>query len=64
MNTDTKTYTLDVQEDPETGDRYILLSPEILAESGFNEGDILEWLLDEENESAILRKTGNDYDQQ
>ena len=58
----TLTFTLDVQEDPETGEQYILLSPEILAKSGFNEGDILEWILDEENESSILRKAGNDYD--
>jgi hypothetical protein len=38
----TKSWTLDVKEAPD-GDKYIEFNDEILAETGWKEGDVLEW---------------------
>ena len=43
MNNEEKTWVLDVQEDPETGDAIIQLNDEILASTGWQEGDELLW---------------------
>lgn len=42
MNT-MKTWTLDVKENID-GDKYIEFNDEILAETGWKEGDVLEWI--------------------
>ena len=42
MTTQT-TYEVITQEDPETGDLYITLPPELLQTMGWNEGDTIEW---------------------
>ena len=60
MNKETMTYVLDVQEDPEIGDQYIQLTEEICEMAGFNPGDILEWLQEDESDSIILRKINPD----
>lgn len=39
----TNSWTLDVQEDPETGDAVIQFTPEILEQTGWREGDVLIW---------------------
>lgn len=39
-----KTWTETVQEDPETGDLFIQLAPELLAEVGWDLGDTLQWI--------------------
>jgi predicted XRE-type DNA-binding protein len=36
-------YTIDLEEDPETGDIILPLPPELLAEAGWKEGDDLIW---------------------
>lgn len=51
----TKSWTLDVKVDPDTGDHYIELNDEILAGSGFRIGDTLEWR-DQGDGSWILAK--------
>ena len=38
------TWTLDVQEDPETGDAMIQVPPDLLETTGWQEGDTLEWV--------------------
>lgn len=43
MNNEAKTWVLDVQEDPETGDAIIQLNDDILASTGWQEGDELLW---------------------
>ena len=43
MNNEAKTWVLDVQEDPETGDAIIQLNDDILASTGWQEGDELVW---------------------
>lgn len=36
-------YTLDVEEDPETGDAILTFPPEMLKQIGWKEGDTLNW---------------------
>jgi len=36
-------WTLEIQEDPETGDLILPFTPEILEEAGWKEGDTLKW---------------------
>jgi hypothetical protein len=43
------------QEDPETGDLYLPIPPEMLQKLGWNEGDTLQWSLGE-NGHWIIRK--------
>jgi hypothetical protein len=38
-----KQYLIDLEEDPETGDIILPLPPEVLAETGWKEGDDLIW---------------------
>jgi hypothetical protein len=39
-----KTWTLDVEEDPETGDAIIQFPEDFLAETNWQEGDKLRWI--------------------
>lgn len=39
-----KSWTLTVQEDPETGDAILSFPPDLLEEAGWAEGDVLEWV--------------------
>lgn len=58
MNTENKTTTLDVVEDPLTGDLILQLTDELCNEMGWTVGDTLVW---EElpNKSWSLRKKDN-----
>lgn len=38
-----RTWTLEIQEDPETGDAILEFPPELLTEAGWAEGDTLKW---------------------
>lgn len=38
-----KSWTLEIQEDPETGDAILEFPPELLTEAGWAEGDTLKW---------------------
>ena len=40
---DRNTWTLTVEEDPETGDAILQFPPDFLEQSGWKEGDTLEW---------------------
>ena len=37
------TWTLEVEEDPDTGECILQFPPDLLANAGWKEGDILEW---------------------
>jgi bifunctional DNA-binding transcriptional regulator/antitoxin component of YhaV-PrlF toxin-antitoxin module len=50
-----KSWTISLEEDPETGDLIMPLSDEILESAGWKEGDTLQWI-DNEDGSWILRK--------
>ncbi len=39
-----KTWTLNIEEDPETGDGILTFPPDLLEEAGWKEGDTLEWI--------------------
>ena len=40
---DRNTWTLIVEEDPETGDAILQFPPDLLEQAGWKEGDTLEW---------------------
>lgn len=37
------TWTLNVEEDPDTGDAILTFPPELLEQAGWKEGDTLKW---------------------
>ena len=49
-------YEVITQEDPETGDLLIPLPPQLLQELNWQEGDTLDFSLDDQNR-YILKKT-------
>ena len=49
--------TLDVQEDPETGDLYLQFTEEMLAELGWMIGDELDWIDNKDGSWTLRRKT-------
>ncbi len=50
-----KSWTLTLEQDPETGDLVLPFTDEILSELGWQEGDVLEWI-DNKNGSWSLVK--------
>jgi len=48
-------WTITLEEDPETGDLIMPLTDEILESAGWKEGDTLEWI-DNKDGTWILRK--------
>jgi bifunctional DNA-binding transcriptional regulator/antitoxin component of YhaV-PrlF toxin-antitoxin module len=48
-------WTLDITEDPDTGDGILILPPELLEQAGWKEGDNLVWI-DNHNGSWSLVK--------
>jgi hypothetical protein len=55
QNKQSKSWTLTVEEDPNTGDAMLTFPPDLLEEAGWKEGDTLEWI-DLENGSWQLKK--------
>ena len=53
--------TLEIQEDPVTGEQYIELPQRLLVQLGWKEGDSLEWV-ELENGSWSVKKVENDKD--
>ena len=39
-----KTWTISLEEDPETGDLILPLNDDILAETGWKTGDSIDWI--------------------
>lgn len=39
----TNKWTLDIKEDPETGDAILEFPPDLIEQSGWKEGDVLTW---------------------
>lgn len=42
-----KTMIVTIKEDPETGDSYIEFPEDLLAQLGWQEGDIIDWEIDD-----------------
>jgi hypothetical protein len=54
-----KRWTVKVEEDPETGDLILPFSPDMLAQVGWDFGDIIQWK-DNNNGSWTLTKKDTD----
>lgn len=48
-------WTIEVQEDPETGDQILEFPDDLMESAGWKEGDVLEWI-DNKDGSWTLRK--------
>jgi len=44
VNNNMKSWTLTIEEDPETGDGILTFPPDFLEETGWKEGDTIEWI--------------------
>ena len=52
-----KSWTLTIEQDPETGDLVLPFTEEILAELGWREGDTLEWVDNKDGSWSLVKKT-------
>lgn len=53
---DSVTFEVITQEDPETGDILLPLPNELLEKMGWQEGDTLDWSMDEQGRWIISKK--------
>ena len=51
-----KTWTAQVQEDPETGDAILEFPDEMMDTVGWKEGDTLEWTINKDGTITISKK--------
>jgi bifunctional DNA-binding transcriptional regulator/antitoxin component of YhaV-PrlF toxin-antitoxin module len=51
-----KSWTLTIEQDPETGDLVLPFTPEILDELGWKEGDVLEWVDNKDGSWSLVKK--------
>ena len=54
--TNNKTWTVTLEEDPETGDLILPFTNEILEELGWREGDVLEWEDNKDGSWSLVKK--------
>ncbi len=52
-----KTYTVTLEEDPDTGDLLLPFTDEILQEAGWKEGDTLEWIDNKDGSWGLVKQT-------
>jgi bifunctional DNA-binding transcriptional regulator/antitoxin component of YhaV-PrlF toxin-antitoxin module len=48
-------WTIDIKEDPETGDQILEFPDDLMESAGWKEGDVIEWI-DNKDGSWTLRK--------
>ena len=51
-----KSWTLTVEQDPDTGDLVLPFTPEILEELKWKEGDVLEWIDNKDGSWSLVKK--------
>jgi hypothetical protein len=51
-----KTWTVELQDDPETGDCILEFPPDMLVEAGWKEGDVLEWHDNKDGSYTMTKK--------
>lgn len=56
MDQNKKSWTLDVQEDPETGDAILEFPSDLLEQTGWKEGDTLEWHDNKDGSWSLTKK--------
>jgi antitoxin component of MazEF toxin-antitoxin module len=54
------TYTIILEEDPDTGDLIMPIPAELLTEAKWYEGDILEWSIQENGQIILHKKETNE----
>lgn len=54
MATDAK-WTVNIEEDPDTGDLLLPFPEDMLTSMGWQEGDILSWNIDENNNITLTK---------
>ena len=54
--TTNKTWTVTLEEDPETGDVILPFTNEMLEEVGWKEGDVLEWIDNKNGSWSLVKK--------
>ena len=52
----TKSWTLTIEQDTETGDLVLPFTDEILAELGWKEGDVLDWVDNKDGSWSLVKK--------
>ena len=52
----TKSWTLTIEQDPDTGDLVLPFTDEILAELGWKEGDVLDWVDNQDGSWSLVKK--------
>ena len=56
MNTKLKSWTVTIEEDPETGELVLPFTQEILDELKWKEGDVLEWVDNKDGSWSLVKK--------
>lgn len=51
-----RTWTVELTEDPETGELLLPFPPDLLAQMGWDCGDAIQWDIDEDLGTAVLTK--------
>jgi hypothetical protein len=51
-----KTWSLTVEEDPETGDAILTFPPDLLEEAGWKEGDTLNWVDQKDGSYRLIKE--------
>lgn len=49
-------WTINLEEDPETGELILPFPPDLLAEAGWAEGDVLEWTDQGDGSWSLIKK--------
>lgn len=56
MSEKLKSWTVTLEEDPETGDLILPFTDEILADVGWREGDVLEWIDNKDGTWTLVKQ--------
>jgi hypothetical protein len=56
----TKTWTITTEEDPDTGEVVLPLPPELMKLQGWQDGDTLEWIENDDGSWTIRKVTTNE----
>lgn len=52
-----KRWTVTLEEDPETGDLILPFTNEMLADVGWQEGDVLEWIDNKDGSWSLVKQS-------
>ena len=55
-----KSWTITVQEDPESGDQILEFPDDLLESAGWKEGDVIKWINNDDGSWTLRKKDGNE----